>query len=78
MSFFACAGPTPEELAEMERLETLERLRREQIEKETKEREEAEEALLRQKRHEEWVKLIPLTISRMTFEFNREVIVQVN
>lgn len=47
-------GPTPEELAEMERVETLERLRREQIEKENREREEAEEALLRQKRHEEW------------------------
>ncbi|EDO36546.1 predicted protein [Nematostella vectensis] len=47
-------GPTPEELAEMERKETEKRLEKERKEREERERREAEEAALRAQREEEW------------------------
>lgn len=47
-------GPTPEELAEMERIETEKRLEKERKAREEREKRDAEEALERQRREEEW------------------------
>ncbi|XP_068730218.1 adenylate kinase 7-like isoform X1 [Montipora capricornis] len=47
-------GPTPEELAEMERIETEKRLQKERKEREEREKRDAEEAAERQRREEEW------------------------
>ncbi|XP_058955404.1 adenylate kinase 7-like [Pocillopora verrucosa] len=47
-------GPTPEELAEMERIETEKRLEKERKAREEREKRDAEEAAERQRREEEW------------------------
>jgi len=47
-------GPTPEELAEMERIETEKRLENERKAREEQEKRDAEEAAERQRREEEW------------------------
>lgn len=47
-------GPTPEELAEMERIETEKRLQKERKAREEREKRDAEEAAERQRREEEW------------------------
>ncbi|XP_073248934.1 adenylate kinase 7-like [Porites lutea] len=47
-------GPTPEELAEMERIETEKRLEKERKEREEREKRDAEEAAERQRREQEW------------------------
>ncbi|PFX27190.1 adenylate kinase 7-like [Stylophora pistillata] len=47
-------GPTPDELAEMERIETEKRLQKERKAREEREKRDAEEAAERQRREEEW------------------------